>query len=375
MDMKQLFAPTVSNREYLERYDVLHRQVYASPPFDFATVTTHMYSPPPGYYTADHCLVHDGSMWHLYYVTGETKNFEKWAEAYYIKGDREAYKTYQYEVGDGHAAGASVDSLEFKNIILTEPQGEFDSSTRGNVHIVRHRDHWVALYQIRGPEGAAICAARSNNLYDWVPDRRNPVFLPPAWANPMYQCKDVHIVPWQGVYLVYYIVMGRDNLQTICLKVTENFEQFHEVGPVIKVPNMARGTRGIESPCIFERNGLWHLFFGWGINGVWHVVSDRPNTFVGVDMNGMTGSEDELDYGIYAFAPFHAAEIVEHQGEWFLTTTIKEELRRQDCDKGILKYRRTLGDELRLTHGLFKSDIRWDQDRPVCVKPSCPKLK
>lgn len=370
MDIKQLLLPTIANREYLERYEVLHRQVYADPPFDFDSVTAPMYSPPPGYYTADHCLIHDGDNWHMYYVTGEMKNFEKWKEAYYVKGDREAYKKYQYEVGDGHAAGKTPDDLEFKNIILTEPQGEFDSSTRGNTHVVKYQDHWIALYQIRGPEGDAICMARSDNLYDWVPEKRNPVFGPPMWANPADQCKDVHILPWKGAYLVYYIVTGRDNLQTICLKVTENFAQFYEVGPVIKVPRMARGTRGIESPCVFERNGLWHLFFGWGLQGVWHVVSDRPHSFVGgVDMNGVSGSQDVLDYGMYAFAPFHAVEILEHNGEWFLTTTKKEELRRQDCENRVLKYRSTYEDELRLTHGLYKSNIKWDQDRPICKKP------
>lgn len=369
MNLKEILAPSVSNQEYLERYDYLHRKVYAAPAFDFDSVTTHMYSAPEGFYTADHCLVKDEQNWHLFYITGETKNFEKWAEAYYIKGDKEAYKKYQYELGDGHAMGATLNNLKFKNIILSQPQGEFDSSTRGNTHIVKYKDHWVALYQVRGPEGAAICVARSTDLNDWVPDQGNPAFGPPKWANQTYQCKDVHVVPWKGGYLVYYVVMGLDNLQTTCLKVTTDFEEFHEIGPVLKVPNMARGTRGIESQCVFERNGLWHLFFGWGIYGVWHVVSNRPDTFTGVDLNGVSGTKDVLDYGMYAFAPFHAAEIINHQGDWFVTTTKKEELRRRDCENGILKYRRTLADELRLTHGLYKSNLKWDEDYPICVKP------
>lgn len=368
MSLKEILAPAISNKEYTERHRALHKQVFAAPPFDFDAVTSPMFRAPEGYYTADHCLVHDESNWHLFYVTGEIKNFEIWAEAYKNQ-DVETYKKYQYEIGDGHAVGKSLEEMRFRNIILTEPQGTFDTSTRGNVHIVRHKDHWVALYQVRGPEGRMICVARSTDLYDWVPDRRNPAFGPPSWANPVDQCKDLHIVPWKGVYLVYYITLGRDNLQTIALKVTEDFEQFTEIGPVFKGTYMLRGTRGIESPCIVERNGLWHLFFGWGIQGVWHVISNRPDTFVGVDLSGWSGSQEKVDCGMYTYAPFHAAEIMLHKGEWFLTTTKKEELRRRDCENRVLKFRTTLEDELRLTHGIYKSRIEWDEDYPVCLKP------
>jgi len=72
---------------------------------------------------------------------------------------------------------------------------------------------------------------------------------------------------------------------------------------------------------------------------------------------------------MYAFAPFHAAEIMTHDGEWFATTTIKEELRRKDCENRILKYRGTLEDEMKLTHGIYMSRMVWDQDYPVCHKP------
>lgn len=367
LELKEALAPTISNQEYLERYSILHRKVYASPPFEFDAVTAHIYSPPSGYHAADHCLVYDEENWHLYYITGITNEFDRWKKAS-LNNDKEANIKYLYEVGDGHASGKTLETLEFKNHILDKPEGKYALSTQCNLHAVRFKDHWVGLYQIRGPEGFSIGAARSADLANWVPDKDNPAFGIPQWANKAY-CKDVHILPWKGIFLIYYIVMGLDNLQAIGLKITADFEHYQDIGPVFKVPQMARGTRGIESPCVFERNGLWHLFFGWGIYGAWHVVSSRPDSFLGVDLNGVSGTTDALDYGAYVFAPFHAAEIVNHQGEWFLTTTKKEELRRQDCENRILKYRSTYEDESRLSHGIYKSNIQWDQDYPICMKP------
>lgn len=370
MNKSEILAPAITIKEYLERYDYLHRKVYSTPEPEFDSVTTHIYKAPDKFYTADHCLVHDNGKWHLFYVTGEIENCEKWKEAY-EKLDLEALKKYQIEPGDGHAVGDDLNSLEYKGLVLDDQIGDFDISTRGNSHIVRYKDHWVALYQARGIEGASICAARSDDLYNWIKDKKNPAFTAPDWAYKTGQCKDVHIVPWKGAYLVYYITQALDGLQTLALKITEDFEKFEEVGPVFKGPSMARGTRGLESPCIHERDGMWHLFIGWGIYGVWHVVSMRPDTFTGAEFYNLPAQKNQkpLDYGVYAFAPFHAAEIVNHNGEWFATTTIKEELRRRDCDSRILKYRGSLEDELKLTHGLYMSRISWDNDFPVCMKP------
>ncbi len=134
--LKRILAPAISNEEFALRHNALHRSVFAAPPFDFDAVTAQMYKAPEGYYTADHCLVHDGGNWHLFYVTGEIKNFEIWAKAYKNQ-DVETYKKFQYEIGDGHASGKTLEDLKFNNIVLTTPQGNFDTSTRGNLHIVR----------------------------------------------------------------------------------------------------------------------------------------------------------------------------------------------------------------------------------------------
>lgn len=367
MSIKEILAPTLSGKQYTERFRALHKQVYASPPFEFDAVASHIYSPPPEYHAADHCLVHDGNQWHLYYITGITKEFDNWKLAR-LNNDREANVKYLFEVGDGHAVGDTLEQLKFVNHVLANPRGKYALSTQCNLHVVRFQDHWVGLYQIRGPEGFSIGAARSTDLYDWIPDPDNPAFGIPKWAHQSF-CKDVHIFPWKGAFLVYYIVTGVDNLQAVGLQVTADFRHYVDIGPVYKVPLMARGTRGIESPCVFERNGIWHLFFGWGMYGAWHVVSNRPDSFHGVDPGNGSDTAELLDYGAYAFAPFHAAEIVHHQDEWFVTTTKKEQLRRQDCENRVLKYRGTYEDEFRLSHGIYMSRLRWEGDYPICVKP------
>ena len=53
---------------------------------------------------------------------------------------------------------------------------------------------------------------------------------------------------------------------------------FDDHGPVIKMPASLRGTQNVESPTVLHRNGLWHLFFGWG-EGWWHAISARVTNF------------------------------------------------------------------------------------------------
>lgn len=111
------------------------------------------------------------------------------------------------------------------------------------------------------------------------------------------------------------------------------------------------------------------MFFGWGIYGVWHVISNRPDSFIGLGSMGGLQTQPHMDYGIYSVGCFHAPEIICWDENWYMTSTKKEELRRQDCRNGILKYRATVEDERRLTCGLYLSKILWDKDYPVFVKP------
>jgi hypothetical protein len=130
---------------------------------------------------------------------------------------------------------------------------------------------------------------------------------------------------------------------------------------------MLRGTMGIESPAVVQREGLWHLFFTHG-PGLWHCVSPTPMQFV-----HSRGTTFNVGTGCYLIGPFHACEIVRDTvGEWWLTTDRKEETRRLNREAGRLCYRGTYADEKTLEEGLYLSRIAWDGDQPRLVCPSCP---
>ena len=126
---------------------------------------------------------------------------------------------------------------------------------------------------------------------------------------------------------------------------------------------MLRGTMGIESPCVVRRDGLWHLFFTFG-PGLWHSVSMSPTGFV-----ASRSTTWDVGTGFYFMGPFHATEVLEDRGRWFLTTDRKEETRRLNRVAGRLCYRGSYEDEKTLEEGIYLSEIEWRGDQPVFIKP------
>ena len=142
------------------------------------------------------------------------------------------------------------------------------------------------------------------------------------WAEPYGACKDSHILRIGDTYYIYYIVTARIGYSAIALATTTDWDHFELAPePVFLFPAGLRGTGGCESPCVLERDGVFHLFFCNG-PGTWHTISDRPDRFPGTN-------------GIYLVGPFVAAEVFRWNGRWWLSSTRKEDLRRKDRLRGI----------------------------------------
>ena len=129
------------------------------------------------------------------------------------------------------------------------------------------------------------------------------------------------------------------------LATTNDWEHFEDEGAVFQSAPMLRGTMGIESPAVVQRDGLWHLFFTYG-PGLWHSVSPTPRTFV-----ASRASAWDVGTGFYYMGPFHATEVLEDRGKWYLTTDRKEETRRLNRAQGRLCYRGSYEDEKTLGKG------------------------
>ena len=355
--------PTLAPGEFDERFLALHRQLFQTDEPDFYEVTTHVYRPPAPYHIADHQFLWDGRRWHLLYVTGDISKIDAYRR-HMEAGRLDEAAAESPEVGIGHARGESLGTLAFHRNLLLPAQGEFDKVTRGVPFCFRYGGRWGMLYEVRGEGGDHQSLAWSEDVEEWRQDAGNPAFGLPSWGpNPGGAAQDVCVLRRPGgLYLIFFKSRAGSGQVAVGLNATRDFRTFVELGPVFRSPPMLRGTIGLESPCVIERDGMWHLFFTLG-PGTWHAVSDRPTGFL------QGGTYWRVGTGSYLLGHFHAGEVFSRDGRWFLSTTRKEQSRLENRRQGRLCYRGTYEDEIVLEEGVFLSGIEWDGDQPVLAKP------
>ncbi len=359
--------PTLSDEQFTERFEQLHRQLWQSPEFDFDSVTRHVYTPPKGMYQVDHSFMHDGDNWHLYYLTGDMTLSEPWNQ-HRKTGDLEGANRFCVEPGNGHAVGTNLFNLQFVEHVFFEPQGRFDLMSRGVCSLFEYANgpqKYGMLYDVRGDQREKMCLAWSNDLHHWTQDERNPVLGIPSWANPHGSFKDPHIMKYLDVYLIYVVAWNQTGQPCIALITTEDWKTFQDHGPVFAAAPQMRGTFGIESPQVIHRNGMWHLFYTHG-TGLWHAVAPSPTEFLA---QGEANACVRPMPGAYRIGPFHASEILRDGDNWYLTTDRKEHQRA--CNRLARRkiYRGQYEDEQPLEEGLYLSNIIWDGDQPTLAKP------
>lgn len=356
------YESEVTGGEAHERIARVHRQAWTSPQVAFDDVMQQVYAAPAGYVLVDPFVLHDGRQWHLFYVTGRIAHLEAWREAL-RNGDDEALATSPYEGGEAHAVGPSLFELTYAGDIYTEAAGAHESGGRVDSCIIRSGNRWLDLYTGKGPRDRCLCVAYSDDLTDWHRDSGNPVWTMPNYGLPGGKCSGAWIVPLGERYLVYYMLTLGEGACAIGLLSTEDFHRFDDHGPVIKMPASLRGTQNIESPTVLHRDGLWHLFFGWG-EGWWHAVSARPDRF----MAGATLHTDAAA-GVYCMGPFHACRLFQDPaGQWHMVSTRKEEARRISRQQGDGVMRGSIEDERFLLDGLHLCAIDWQGDSPVPIR-------
>lgn len=359
-------ALTVNDRDFADRLQRFHRSVYASGLVAFDEVMVQFFEPQAGCVAQDHCLVHDGRRWHLFVLSQPLDEAQPMAEAVRNR-DWSRAKQHPYCIGEVHAVGPTLFDLKPAGRILDKPQGEFATLNQCTSFIHRYDGRWVDVYTAAGPEmGQSLCLAWSDDLDHWEMDDRNPIWRPPSYAAGTTVCKNPCVVQHEGRYLIYYSLNLAEGLGSVALFSTTNFRDFVDHGPVCKQPFQFRGTQGVESCHVLLRDGLWHLFYGSG-EGWWHAVSNRPDRF-----QSTQGFNSTSVQGVYCMGPFHACEIVEHDGRWWMTSTYKEEHRRKCRLAGKRIFRGEHDDESGMCAGLFVSEILWDGDRPMLVKPTPP---
>jgi hypothetical protein len=296
-------------------------------------------------------------------VTGDLKLGEAW-NARRRAGDYDGANRVCVEPGNGHAVGPSLDRLQFLENVFFKPQGRFDLMSRGVCSLFRHGNRYGMLYDVRGDRGEMMSVAWSNDLSNWDLSPHNPVLGPSDWCSPHGAFKDPHVMAWRDGFLIFVVAWDRAGQPCVGLFTTKDWHVFHEHGPVFRMTPALRGTFGIESPQVFVRDDVWHLFFTHGA-GLWHAISPSPTGFI----EGSVARSTRVSRGAYLMGAFHATEVVQHNGAWWMTTDRKEQTRRLNRANGRMCYRGTYEDERTLEEGLYLSQLTWDHDRPMLSKP------
>lgn len=352
------YTPEISRDEYEARLVALHKKAFSSEEQEFDKVMRCIYKAPAGFYTTDPQLIYGNGQWHLYYVTGKTEYADLWLNDFRKSNFASANQHPYEEVGDGHAVGDTLFDLHYHGKIMTSAQGEFCSLLQGDGYATQYGDKWVYVVSNRGPKGQSMGLAYSADLFNWVPEENNPIWLPPDYAAKG-KCAGAFIVPYQGRYLIYYMLTSSLPINGVGLISTADFLNFDDHGLVFIAPSQLRGTAVIESPCVVFREGIWHLFFGNG-TGWWHVASDRPDNFL-----GKTDLQRGVLTGMYSMGHFHASRVVQTpEGKWYMYSTRKEEQRRVNRKSGISAFRGSKEDESSLLDGIFAAELVWDGDFP-----------
>ena len=362
MHLKDDFGVTITAEGFEKRFLELHKQLFASTEQEFNDVAVHVYKPPEGFYQVDHSFIYENGNWHLYYGLGEMKYTEEWIR-HFRSGDVEAANKVCLEPGNGHAVGPTLSNLEFKEHVFHPPQGRFDLASRGVCSFYRYDGKIGMLYDVRGENYIGMSTAYTEDLSNWVLSPDNPKLGAPDWAKAGSTVKDPHVLQVDDTYLIYYIVMDKRGYCSVALATTKDWDTFEDEGVIFQAPPMLRGTMGIESPAVVRRDDLWHLFFTFG-PGLWHSVSMSPKGFV-----ASRPTSWDVGTGFYYMGPFHATEVIDDHGTWYLTTDRKEETRRLNRVAGRLCYRGSYEDEKTLEEGLYLSEIEWKGDQPIYVKP------
>ncbi|KXK55851.1 MAG: Glycosyl hydrolase family 43 [Chlorobi bacterium OLB7] len=311
----------------------------------------------PGGYVNDHCLIQgtDG-LWHLYFIEGTVSN-----EVWYRDSN---------QIVIGHAT--SPDLLNWTHLqpaLRLGPPGTLDAGHVTAPYVIEFNGQYYMYYV--GKEagvgyfaGEHMMLAISNDLYTWQRHFISPIMAPDtSWASyhpkgylggsggPV-SCRDAHVIPHpQHGWILYYVARLKADpnrpsadQEYSCVAAATSPDRTHwtDRGPVL-----TRKTTGTEeftyahpeSPCVFQRNGLWYLFWKGG-NGTRYVISDNP-----LDFN---------DRSEYFLATSHASEIFDWQGKWFITS----------CSRQINDVTHSFSDR---TRWLFLAGIQWEGRYPTVV--------
>lgn len=253
----------------------------------------HIYDPSIGeaedWYINDHCIIHDGEMWHMFGITHEEP----------------ANPLEEKKFAHAVSPTLSASMWEKKKSLLHYEAGQGESHVWAP-HVIKHEGLYYMYYCAGGPDSEhyRIHLATSKNLYDW---ERSP-------ANPMlidgFDARDPMILRLGDEWLMYYTATSTPAGGNHLVACVTSKDLIHWTNKRIVYTDDRTGTFGgpTESPFVVFEQGHYFLFIGpcEGYNDTRVFLSSDPFDF-----------EQKKEVGRI---PSHALEVViDLNGKYYAT--------------------------------------------------------
>jgi len=187
------------------------------------------------------------------------------------------------ETAIGHSVGTEIGTLAK----VTDAFRLSDGCHAWAPSVVRHNGRWMMFYtHVTAALYQTIRMAVSDDLYNWTMSEEDGIdCIRFPWARSQAggytSCRDPYVTCFGGVWHCYYTVQLVNGNAGMGVAVSDDLHIWRDVGSCMERPwqnGEDAGTELCESPCVFEKDGLYYLVYSHGM-GLKYAVSDSPVDF------------------------------------------------------------------------------------------------
>lgn len=191
------------------------------------------------------------------------------------------------EIAIGHLAGSSLPALERTEDALSVREGACDSCHVWAPSVVYAEGEWRMFYCAVSHGVQTIAVAHSGDLYHWARREHGAVIdcrsLTWAMVNPdgSTDCRDPYVVNFGGAWYCYVTLRHLNGNAAVGVFRSRDLKTWKDLGPCLEQPwrgGEETGTELCESPCVFQKDGLYYLVYNQGA-GLRYAVSETPTDF------------------------------------------------------------------------------------------------
>ncbi len=223
----------------------------------------------PGGYVTDHAFVKKGNKYHVFYIRGIAAT------------DWPAYNLYNF----GHAVSCDLKNWKIEKPVLQCPESGVDQFQVWAPFILKRKGIYYMFYTgVNTNVCQSICLATSKDLYNWERYGSNPVVIPGAWEEGVYDqnkwsdCRDPMVLKDGRNFYCYYTArrMNKENRQKEhCIGISSSHdlinwkdEGFIPLRYSMKTPP--------ESPFVVKHKQTFYLIYTNYKYGIVYLTSKDP---------------------------------------------------------------------------------------------------